>query len=177
MTSKVDELKSKGNTALQAEKYDEAIQHYTEAIGLDANNHILYSNRSAAYAKVGKYDESLLDADKTISLKSDWSKGYSRKGAALELLGRYEDAMKTYEEGLKYDSNNEQLKEALINCKQNLEPKFTFGGPGGSAADNLFSDPKFLANLAMNPKTRSLLGDPEVQNLLKSLQKNPGDIT
>jgi stress-induced-phosphoprotein 1 len=175
MTSKVDELKSKGNTALQAEKYDEAIQYYTEAIGLDANNHILYSNRSAAYAKVGKYDESLVDADKTIALKGDWSKGYSRKGAALELLGRYEDAMQTYEEGLKHDSNNEQLKEALSNCKQNLEPKFTFGGPG--SADNMFSDPKFLANLAMNPKTRALLGDPEVQSLLKSLQKSPSDIT
>ncbi|RMZ97724.1 stress-induced-phospho 1, partial [Brachionus plicatilis] len=49
--STADELKAKGNAALQAEKFDEAIKHYTEAIQIDSNNHILYSNRSAAYAK------------------------------------------------------------------------------------------------------------------------------
>lgn len=171
-----DELKSKGNAALQSEKYDEAIQFYTEAIQLDPQNHILYSNRSAAYAKTGKYQESLEDAEKTIGIKSDWAKGYSRKGAALELLERYEDAVKTYEEGLKYDAANEQLKTALKNCKDNLEAPgggFTLGGPGGM---NPFADPKFLANLAMNPNTRKLLADPEVQELLKGLQKNPNDI-
>jgi stress-induced-phosphoprotein 1 len=168
-----DELKAKGNAALQSEKYDEAVKYYTEAIQVDPSNHILYSNRSAAYAKTGKYNESLQDAEKTISLKNDWPKGYSRKGAALELLERFDEAVKTYEEGLKYDSNNEQLKEALKNCKDNVESGFTMGGPGGF---NPFSDPKFLANLAMNPKTRDLLMDPEVQDLVKGLQKNPNDI-
>lgn len=175
-----DELKAKGNAALQAENYKEAIEFYTEAIAADPSNHILYSNRSAAYAKTGKYEESLEDAEKTVSLKSDWPKGYSRKGAALELLERYEDAVKTYEDGLKYDASNEQLKEALKNCKQNLEaPKFGAGMGGGGMGGmggNPFADPKFLANLAMNPKTRELLGDPEVQELLKGLSKNPNDI-
>lgn len=171
----VDELKAKGNAALQSEKYDEAINYYTEAINLDPSNHILYSNRSAAYAKTAKYDESLQDAEKTISLKSDWPKGYSRKGAALELLERFDEAIKTYEEGLKHDANNEQLKEALKNCKDNIEPKIDFGAGGNFA--NPFSDPKFLASLAMNPKTRELLADPEVQELVKGLSKNPNDIT
>ena len=173
--STADELKAKGNAALQAEKFEEAIQHYTEAIKIDTNNHILYSNRSAAYAKVGKYAESLQDAEKTINLKADWAKGYSRKGAALELLNRQEEALKTYEQGLKYDPNNQLLMDALKNCKDNLETPFSFGGGGGGGM-NPFADPKFLANLAMNPKTRGLLSDPEIQNLLKDLQKNPNDI-
>lgn len=172
----VEELKSKGNAALQSENFEEAIKYYTEAINLDPNNHILFSNRSAAFAKTGKYKESLDDAEKTINLKSDWPKGYSRKGAALELLNKYDEAIKTYEEGLKYDPNNDLLKSALNNCKSNLdsEPGFSFGGPG--AGMNPFADPKFLANLAMNPNTRKLLADPEVQELLKGLQKNPNDI-
>lgn len=169
----VDELKAKGNAALQSEKFDEAIQFYTEAINLDPSNHILYSNRSAAFAKVGKYNNSLEDAEKTVELKKDWPKGYSRKGAALELLSRYDEALKTYEEGLKYDANNEQLKEALANCKDQFE---SASFPGGAPGGNPFADPRFLANLAMNPKTRELLADPEVQSLLKGLQKNPGDI-
>ncbi|RMZ93994.1 stress-induced-phospho 1, partial [Brachionus plicatilis] len=108
-----------------------------------------------------------------INLKSDWPKGYSRKGAALELLGRHDEALKTYEQGLQFDPNNQLLKDALKNCKDNLETPLGFGGSGGM---NPFADPKFLANLAMNPKTRGLLSDPEVQNLLKDLQKNPNDI-
>lgn len=170
-----EELKTKGNAALQKENYEEAIQYYTEATKLDPNNHILYSNRSAAYAKIGKYSDSLTDAEKTISLKKDWPKGYSRKGTALELLEKYDEAVKTYEEGLTYDANNEQLKDALKNCKDQLKSGGGGGGAGFSGL-NPFSDPKFLANLAMNPKTRDLLGDKEVQDLLRDLQKNPNDI-
>jgi len=75
-----DELKAKGNAALQAENFTEAVTFYTQAIEIDPTNHILYSNRSAAYAKTNQYTNALKDAEKTIELKSDWPKGYSRKG-------------------------------------------------------------------------------------------------
>ncbi|KAM8717079.1 hypothetical protein ACLKA7_003877 [Drosophila subpalustris] len=103
---KVNELKEKGNTALNAEKFDEAIAAYTEAIALDANNHVLFSNRSAAYAKAGKFKEALEDAEKTISLNPTWAKGYSRKGAAAAGLRDYMKAFEAYNEGLKYDPQN-----------------------------------------------------------------------
>ena len=67
-------LKDKGNAALQADKFDDAIKFYSEAIALDENNHVLYSNRSAAYAKAGKYRQALEDAEKTVQLKPDWGK-------------------------------------------------------------------------------------------------------
>lgn len=72
--STVEELKSKGNAALQNNNNEEAIKYYSEAIQLDSANHILFSNRSAAFAKAGKYREALVDAEKTISLKKDWGK-------------------------------------------------------------------------------------------------------
>lgn len=170
-----DELKAKGNAALQAENFTEAVKFYSEAIEIDPTNHILYSNRSAAYAKTNEYANALKDADKTIELKSDWPKGYSRKGAALELLENYDEAIMVYEQGLKIDPSNPLLQEALANCKSNAAkpPSFTLGG---GADGNPFSDPKLFAALATNPKTRDLIADPEVQQLLKGLQKNPNDI-
>ena len=82
----INALKQKGNSALQEGRYEEAIRYYTEAIDLDKNNHVLYSNRSAAYAKAGKYKQALEDAEKTVKLKPDWGKGYSRMGSALAYL-------------------------------------------------------------------------------------------
>lgn len=119
--SKVDELKIKGNSALHSDNYTDAINYYTEAIKIDPFNHILFSNRSAAYAKKGDFAQSLNDALKTVELKKDWPKGYSRKATALKLMERYDEAISAYNEGLKYDSSNAELKEALKNCQECLK--------------------------------------------------------
>jgi stress-induced-phosphoprotein 1 len=41
---------------------------------LDGSNHVLYSNRSAAYASMRDYQHALEDAEKTVQLKPDWAK-------------------------------------------------------------------------------------------------------
>lgn len=92
-------MKEKGNVALTAGKFDEAIQAYSEAIELDGNNHVLFSNRSAAFLKAGKLSEALLDAEKTIQINPSWPKGYSRKGAVLFALEKFDEAFTTYNKG------------------------------------------------------------------------------
>lgn len=84
---------------MSANNFDGAIAAYSEAISLDDKNHVLYSNRSAAYAKAGRYQEALKDAEKTIELNPSWSKGYSRKGSALAGLQRYQEAFMAYQKG------------------------------------------------------------------------------
>ena len=70
----VEQLKRQGNSALQEGNMKDAIRLYSEAIHLDPDNHILYSNRSAAYAKLQEYEKALEDAEKTVKLKPDWAK-------------------------------------------------------------------------------------------------------
>lgn len=48
------------------------------------------------------------------------NQGYSRKAAALEFLGRLEDAKATYQEGLRQEPSNQQLKEGLQNIEARL---------------------------------------------------------
>jgi len=167
MADQASLLKDQGNAALSAGNLDEAVRLYTEAVALDPENHVLYSNRSAAFAKAGKYSEALKDAEKTVAIKPNWGKGYSRKGAALSYLGRDLEAQKAYEEGLNHDPNNEQLKEGLREVRSKLSSQQS------TKVLNPFAGPDVMSKLQNNPKTKAMLNDPSYQELIKELQSNP----
>lgn len=167
MSDQVALLKEKGNAALQTGNYDEAIRCYTDAIILDGNNHVLYSNRSAAYAKSEKYQQALEDAEKTVSLKPDWGKGYSRKGSALAYLGRYDESIRAYEKGLQLDPNNPQLRSSLAEVRAQKT----------AAVTNPFNSPDIFLKLASDPRTKGYLSDPEYMKLLQELRTNPQSLS
>ncbi|CAG8522981.1 11639_t:CDS:2, partial [Scutellospora calospora] len=155
-----DEYKNLGNKAFSAKEYEEAIELFSKAIDLDPSNHVLYSNRSASYASLKKYDKALEDASKTVELKSDWAKGYNRKGAALHGLGKLDEARETYKEGLKIEPDNAQLKKALEDLEhadkyQSMDSQF-----------KIFNDDA-LVRIAMNPKLRAYLDQPDFDNRVK----------
>ncbi|KNC51561.1 uncharacterized protein AMSG_07461 [Thecamonas trahens ATCC 50062] len=83
--------------------YESAVGHYTRGIAADGSYHVLYSNRAAAYAKLGEHGKALADAETVIALKPDWPKGYSRKGTALMFLDRPEEAYDAFFAGTQVD--------------------------------------------------------------------------
>jgi L1 cell adhesion molecule like protein len=116
-------LKDKGNAAFARGDTEEAIKSFTEAMTLDADNHVYYSNRSAVYAKLTKWEESERDGRKCIQLKPDFVKGYTRAGAALVGQGRYEDAIVVYKDGLKVDAADKTLKDGIFAAEESLNRK------------------------------------------------------
>ncbi|KAJ8384607.1 hypothetical protein AAFF_G00200440 [Aldrovandia affinis] len=161
------ELKDQGNKALSEGWFEEAVRCYTDALTLDPCNHVLYSNRSAAHAKRGDYESALQDAFNTIQIQPDWAKGYSRKAAALEFLGRFEEAKATYQEGLRHEPANQQLKEGLQNMEAREEEKKMLSP---------FAAPDMYEKLQRDSRTRPLLADPGYRALLEQLRNRPSEL-
>lgn len=114
------------------------MQLYSQGVDLDPDNHILFSNRSAAYLKINERGkvrrqdakgyvnqfvacdissavvvQALKDAEKLMEMQPEWPKSFSRKAAAQHALTRYEAAMETYREGLLLFPDDKALKDGL----------------------------------------------------------------
>lgn len=107
------DYKKKGNDAFNAQNYDEAIEHYSEAIRLDPSGAVYYSNRAAVYATLRDARRALDDANMCIQLDPSFVKGYIRKGQALYDLERWDEADSAYREGLMLDPSNDKCKAGL----------------------------------------------------------------
>ncbi|TYZ64160.1 hypothetical protein PybrP1_006307 [[Pythium] brassicae (nom. inval.)] len=120
-----DQAKDRGNRAFAAGSYANAVSEFSEAIALHARSgegqaHVYFSNRSAAYLKLGDGAAALADAEQCVALRRDWAKGYSRKGAALYHLGRYADASRAYRDGLTIEASNAALLDGLRSVELRL---------------------------------------------------------
>merc|ERR1740136_384776 len=185
------DFNAKGNTAFQAKNFSEAIEHYTSAINIDGANHMYYHNRSFAYSLKGDDLNALEDANSCIGLKPKFAKGYSRKGAALHELKRYNDSISAYEAGLVECPGDKGISSGLDSVKKQKDaPAYSSapaggmgmgGGPMGGGGlgmpgmGSLFG-PDMLAKIALDPKLRGYLDDPEFMTKIKSLQADPNKL-
>lgn len=80
-------------------------EKFSQAIELDPSNHVLYSNRSGAYASLKDWEKALDDATKVTEIKPDWAKGWGRKGTALHGEGDLGGAFSTIQD-MRWTNNN-----------------------------------------------------------------------
>ena len=76
-----------GNELFKQGKYDEALQHYSEAIRRDENDPRAWANRAACYLKLTAVPEGLRDCDRALILDPNFVKAHIRKAALLHLNG------------------------------------------------------------------------------------------
>ncbi|KAK6935227.1 Tetratricopeptide repeat 1 [Dillenia turbinata] len=148
------------------------------SIHLAPTNHVLYSNRSAAYASLHNYADALADAKRTVELKTDWSKGYSRLGAAQLGLNNFDDAIAAYKKGLDIDPNNEALKSGLADAQAAAAASAASRARSASASPfgDAFRGPEMWAKLTADPTTRAYLNQPDFVKIMQDLQKNPSNL-
>jgi len=107
-----EELKKQGNARFAEGEYEESAELYTKAIQLDEENATLFSNRSAAFFKLGRFEEARGDAEATIGLRPTWSKGYWRKANVEMAEKRFDVALEVLDTGLMYNAGDEDLINA-----------------------------------------------------------------
>eukprot|EP00760_Papus_ankaliazontas_P023266 PhM_4_TR2009/c1_g2_i1/m.3003/K09553/STIP1; stress-induced-phosphoprotein 1 len=163
--SSSDDFKAKGNDEFRNKNFEAAIGYFTQGIEVDANNHVLYSNRSACHASLGQWDKALTDAQKCVELNPTWSKGYTRLGAAFHGMGKLDeahDAYKKLDELDPSDANKERLQEVEAAMRARVSNPF----------GKIFG-PDTIGKIQSNPKLAPFLMDPQYVQKINMLIQNP----
>lgn len=166
--------KEKGNTFFKQNEFPEAIKAYTEAIKRNPTDHTLYSNRAAAYNKLGEYNFVIKDCDQCLELKPDFIKALIRKGNVQYQLKQFGAALETFEKGMKIDSANVELQEGferVIQAMQHGDPEAATRDP---EVQQILSDPvmrQILSEMVNNPKAvQEHLKNPEIARKILKLK-------
>ncbi|KAL7748563.1 Small glutamine-rich tetratricopeptide repeat-containing protein 2 [Sorochytrium milnesiophthora] len=180
---KAEEFKSQGNKKVAEKDYDEAVRLYSEAIALDAQNAVYYSNRAAAYSQKGNHADAIKDAKRASEIDPNFSKAFSRLGHAYYATGKFQEAHDAYAEGLRLDPGNATMKAALAQAKSKLpsvtEPDDDQAGDDDDDSKNDDGDDEDaprggapggmpdLGNLS------GLLNNPALMNMAQQFMQNP----
>ena len=92
-----------GYVANENREYQEAIEHYTEAIQLDPNNALAYNNRGNAYLSLGQYQRAIQDYDKAIQIDPNYAHAYNMRGGVYYRLGENQRAIQDYDKAIQID--------------------------------------------------------------------------
>ena len=176
---KAEELKFKGNAAINNKNFEEAIQHYTDALNYSSdgsNSHVYYSNRAAAYCHINNYIEAVNDCESCIALESNYVKAYSRLGLANFFLERYDDAIYAYEKACELEPNNQSNIDSLKKAKSKLQKLNKNNNTISSSSNNNNSSggdlpsglpPGMLNNPAIKQAMNQIGGTSGLANMMK----------
>lgn len=149
-TSEGKKLKNEGNNAYNKGDFQEAIRLYSEGVKIcpkrsQKDRAILFSNRSACYAKMDRSDEAIQDCTSAISLHPHYLKVYLRRAQLYDITEKYEEATKDYEKILELDPSIHSARKALIGMPEKIEAR------NEKLKQQMMSSLKDLGNLFLRP--------------------------
>ncbi|KAJ3438249.1 heat shock protein sti1-like protein [Anaeramoeba flamelloides] len=164
---KAIEAKNEGNRHFKNNDFPEAIKYYTEAIKRDPKNPIYYSNRAAAYTKLGSIPQAEKDCDYILeNLDPKFVKAYTRKGFLYLLKKQYNKAMKIYQDALEIDPKNKEASNGLTKTIKAIQLE-------QQKSRNGEVDEEKIKRAMSDPEIREILSDPLFQKIMEDINNNP----
>jgi len=186
-------LKGSGNRCFQNGEYERAADMFTKCIALrekagpaisaaEDNSHIYYSNRSAAYTKLGQFELAKRDALESIERsRGEWAKGWVRLAVASLALDDLTTHAKAYARAFKLDPLNDDLKDKM-NKAQEQEQKAIENGLFKFKSNASSSSVK-ASSMGAKKETKEIGGakrknriDGNAKEKKKSKKKNDGSV-
>ena len=100
------------------QKYQDAINEYSEAAKLTPQDVRIYEQRAAVEMKINDYDKALADYSEVIKLKPNEAKYYNYRAYIHEVKNDSTNAMADSEKALKLDPNNQDAKARKLRLEQ-----------------------------------------------------------
>jgi tetratricopeptide (TPR) repeat protein len=104
--------------------YQGAIKNFNEAIRLDPEYAIAYSNRGIAYSKMGEYQQAINDYNHAIKLYPNYAKAYFNRAFTYSKLKNYQQAIADYTMAIQLnptDANAYVLRGVIYSTLGNRE--------------------------------------------------------
>jgi len=135
---RAEELKNQGNQLFSQKHYSGAVEKYSQAIEISADQTAYYSNRCAAYQVLQMYYEACQDAEACVKLDPKWAKGWFRLGCVLMQLGREPEAVRAFDSGLKLpDAPQADLKAKKAEAERVLATYHNRKNKNGEAISSM----------------------------------------
>jgi tetratricopeptide (TPR) repeat protein len=115
----------RGYAAASEQKFQDAINEYSEALKLTPQDPRVYEQRAAVEMKINDYDKALADYSELIKLKPNEVRYYNYRAYIYELKNDLKNSMADTEKVLQLDPNSQDAKAR----KQRLEQKLSENMP------------------------------------------------
>ncbi|KNE66912.1 hypothetical protein AMAG_11386 [Allomyces macrogynus ATCC 38327] len=117
---RAEELKAQGNKLVAERKFPEAVAKYTDAIALNPNNAVYFSNRAAAYSQAGQHDNAIDDAKQAAVVDPTFSKAYSRLGHAYYATAGFQESARRVLKVSSSTRRTKTMRQAMLQDKAKL---------------------------------------------------------
>lgn len=158
-----EKVRKEGNDLFLSGNFPESILKYTDAIKRNGKDASPYSNRAAAYMKLGEFPMALKDCDRCLEIDPSFVKAYIRKGNIHFFMKEYHKCLTVYEKGLKLAPNHKELKQGLMKTNMKIQQVQNSGEVDEAQVQQAMQDPEI----------QQIMHDPQMQNLLKQMQEDP----
>lgn len=155
--------RQEGNELFLAGKFPESIAKYTEAIKRNPKDAAPFSNRAAAYMKLGEFPMAMKDCERCLDIDPKFVKAYIRKGNIHFYMKEYHKCLEVYEKGLQLAPNNKELRQGLLKTNMKIQQQQSSGEVDQAQMEQAMKDPEI----------QRILQDPQMNTLLKQMQDDP----